>query len=322
MLTPLIRFKFETKEKMHYQLTDNLRIIINDPTVFPQWNNMHIGGDRSIELFPGISAMSFNYNPLLLGFFPYVEDYPDAATKVLDYLLKGFALFKTTHDTKFKLGPRIVQTLNSVPQILMLNVRGSDDFQEFTGKSYELTLKELDEFKEFYIKLKNLLERLDNRKLLESLEFYIKATRTENSVDKFVFLSISFEFLFSKEDDELSYRFSNRASLLLGTNSAERKKISQLIKNVVYRQRSKIMHGSSVTPPENDVTMYFFELMRVSLLRFISLIYSEHNDPLEELDSFLLTQDTTLYEKFLKDAESIFSEISKMRFQSIRKKIQ
>jgi hypothetical protein len=82
------------------------------------------------------------------------------------------------------------------------------------------------------------------------------------------------------------------------------------------------MHGSSVTPPENDVTMYFFELMRVSLLRFISLIYSEHNDPLEELDSFLLTQDTTLYEKFLKDAESIFSEISKMRFQSIRKKIQ
>ena len=91
MLTPLIRFKINTSEKLHFPLNENLQIIINDKTIFPQWNNMNLGeGVAPQQILPGIAAMSFNYEPLLFATYPYVDNYPDAATKVLDFLLKGF----------------------------------------------------------------------------------------------------------------------------------------------------------------------------------------------------------------------------------------
>ena len=321
MLTPLVRIKINTSEKLHFHLNDQLQIIINDKTVFPQWNNMQVDVGQTTQILPGISAMSFNRDPLLLALCPFVDDYPDAATRILDFLLKGFALFKTTLDTKFKLGPRIVHTLDSTPNIRSLNLRGSDDFSEFTGKIYEINMSELKMFKDFYSQFESQLNQITDKKFLESLEFFTKATRTSNDIEKFIFLSISFEFLFSKEDSELSYRFSNRIALLLGDDSVDRIRIGKVIKNVIYRQRSKIIHGASVVTPPKDILQYFFEVMRISLLRFISLYRAGHVDPISELDSFLLLQDTTEYEKFRNDAVSLFDDLSNLKFNMIRTKV-
>jgi len=321
MLTPLIRIKINTKQKIQFPLNNNLKIIINDSTVFQQWNNAPLPNGKIIQMFPGIAGMSFNYNPLLFGLFSYVKNYPEVATITLDNLLKGFALFKTTEQTKFKMGPRWVQTLTSTPLVVNVNIRGSDDWQEFTGKNYEMELSELNEFRDFYALLEPQLKMITDRKFLQALEFFSKATRTSDSVEKFVFLSVAFEFLFSKESDELSYRFSNRIALLLGDNDEERKRIARASKSVIYQQRSKIVHGSSVTPPSDDVLAYFLEIIRVCLLRFISLYDKGRIDPLTEIDSFLLLQDNNKYTKFSDDAKSLFGDTSKLQFQTIRTKI-
>lgn len=321
MLTPLIRIKINTKQKIQFPLNNNLKIIINDSTVFQQWNNAPLPDGKIIQMFPGMAGMSFNYNPLLFGLFSYVKDYPEDATKTLDNLLKGFALFKTTEQTKFKMGPRWVQTLTSTPLVVNVNIRGSDDWLEFTGKNYEMELSELNEFRDFYALLEPQLKMITDRKFLQALEFFSKATRISDSVEKFVFLSVAFEFLFSKESDELSYRFSNRIALLLGSNSEDRKRIGKIVKNVIYSQRSKIIHGASVVPPPTDILQYFFEIMRVSLLRFTSLYHTKHVDPISELDSFLLLQDTAIYEKFSHDAKMLFDNISNLQFYTTRTKI-
>lgn len=319
MLTPLIRIKIKTDKKLHYKINNNLTIIENDPTVFPSWNNSTFGS-QTIQILSGMSAMSFNYSPLLVGFFPYVKNYPDEATEVLDIFLTALALFKTTSNTKLKAGPRIVQTLTAAPLIRMLNIRGSDDWGEFQGKEYPLEMSELDDFKNFYNTFEPLFKKIINKKFKFALEFFSKSSRTADVIEKFIFLSLSFEFLFSKENDELSYRFSNRTALLLGDNFTERSKIAKIIKNVIYQKRSSIIHGSNMDPPTEDILLFFNELMRTALLQFISLYDAGYTDPISDIDSFLLKQQTNEYDEFKKKSLSLFLEISRLKFQCIRTK--
>jgi len=56
MLTPLIRIRIDTTEKLHYDINNNMRIIVNDNQVFQNFN-VHIFGQNRMELFSGVSAM-------------------------------------------------------------------------------------------------------------------------------------------------------------------------------------------------------------------------------------------------------------------------
>jgi len=319
MLTPLIRIRIDTTEKLHYDINNNIRIIVNDNQVFQNFN-VHIIGQNRMELFSGVSAMVFNYNPLLVIQFPYVDDFPEQAYAILNVFLKALALFKTTSNTKLKDGPRIIQTVLSNNSLGIEVLRGSDDVQESHAKPYELKLSEIDQFRDFFNQFLNIFSNVKNKKFLYALDFYSKASKTEDVIEKFIFLSLAFEFLFSKENDELSYRFSNRAALLIGENFQERQKISTVIKNVIYEKRSAIVHGSNMKPPSDDILSYFNEFMRCSLLRFLSLLERGYSKPLSNLDSFLLKQDSGDYSQFIVDCNNIFSNLGKLQFQSIRKK--
>ena len=304
MLTPLIRIKVDTKNPLHYQINNNIQIIVNDLQVFQNFNIISIK-NFTHQHFLGMASMVFTYNPLMVILFPFVSNYPDHAEKVLKEFLDALALFKTTQKTKFKDGPRIVQSISNQNTGLGLNIRGSDDTHDFQGKNYELSLKELDEFKNFYNKLISIISKLSQSKAAAPLNFFSRASRHSDITEKFVFLSLALESLFSKEEVELSYRFSNRIALLLGNNFEERKRISRCIKNVTYKRRSMIIHGSNVEAPPDDEYEFLHEVIRVSILQFLSLINLGITDPINELDSFLLKQNKVEYEEFKKKSYKI-----------------
>ncbi len=320
MLTPLIRIKLDVKTKFQYQISPNIVIFANDLQIFQNFNIINLPNYTS-EHFSGMSSMVFTYNPLLVTTFPYVDDFPDQSDAMLKLFLDALALFKTTTNTKLKDGPRIIQSLTAQPQIAVLVIRGSDDTQDFQGKQYPLSIKELDEFRDFYNKLVQVTKTKEN-KILPAIDFYSKASRHFDITEKYIFLSLALESLFSKESDELIYRFSNRISLLLGNNFEERKRIAKSIKNVIYRRRSNIVHGTDLSAPSEDEYEYLNEVIRVSILRYLSLINNGILNPIDELDSFLLKQNTDEYDEFKKKSLLAFSTLSELRFQNIRTKPQ
>lgn len=319
MLTPLIRLDIDTKNKLHYIINSNILIVKNDLQIFKNFNIVSVP-NFTTQHFSGMSSMVFTYNPLMVTTFPFVKDYPKHAENILKNFLDTLSLFKTTLNTKLKDGPRIIQTITAQNTIQWLNIQGSDDTLDFSGKHYFLTLCELDELKIFFNKLNPILEKLNSDTILSAISFYSRSSRHIDSTEKFVFLSIALESLFSKENDELSYRFSNRMALLLGNTHEERLKISASIKKVIYKKRSMIVHGSNNSYPSDDEFMYLNELIRVSILKFISLYENGIQDPLSELDSFLLKQETTDYNDFKQKSTSLFGNLSNLQFYNIRKK--
>jgi len=318
MLTPLIRIQLDVNTPFQYQISPNITIIANNTQVFHNFNIVNLSNFTS-QHFSGMSSMVFTYNPLLITTFPFVKDFPEHADATLKLFLDALALFKTTTNTKLKDGPRIIQSLTAQPLILGLVIRGSDDTSDFQGKRYPLSVNELDEFRNFYNKLVQYTKTKEN-KILPAIDFYSKASRHFDITEKFIFLSLSLESLFSKESDELSYRFSNRISLLLGNSFEEREKIAKSIKNVIYQRRSKIVHGTDLSPPSEDEYEYLNEVIRVSILRYLSLINNGILNPIDELDSFLLKQNTHEYDEFKKKSLLAFSILSELKFQNIRKK--
>lgn len=319
MLTPLIRINLETTEPLHYQINQNIMIVVKDLQVFQNFNMVNLE-NFATQHFSGMSGMVFTYNPLMVTTFPYVDDYPDHAERVLKDFLDALALFKTTTKTKLKDGPRIVQTITAQNMIQWLNIRGSDDTHDFKGKRYDLTLAELEEFKEFYNKLIPIITGFQENKIIPAIDFYSRASRHFDITEKFIFLSLALETLFSQEEDELSYRFSNRISLLLGNNYEERTRIAKSIKSVIYKRRSMIVHGSNLATPPEDEYEYLNEVIRVSILRYLSLMTNGISDPISELDSFLLKQNSDNYNDFKNKSMSTFGELAELKFQNIRNK--
>lgn len=120
-----------------------------------------------------------------------------------------------------------------------------------THISYDKSIldkKDINSFLMFWKKYNDSIKRnlwldLAQRRLLRM--FY--KVRIE---DRFVDIMIIFEILFLPEgNDELKYRLSVRAALLLGKNYEEKKDIYKLFK-LSYDIRSSIVHTGSVSPPK------------------------------------------------------------------------
>ena len=110
---------------------------------------------------------------------------------------------------------------------------------------------------------------------LRRFNFGVEEDNAENKIIDFL---IAFEALYLEEMDELSYRLSTRASMLLGEDDAEAARVKEVIVEA-YRLRSKIVHGKKV--PQMKVQGEIIELsefvghveeyLRRSLRLFIAL---------------------------------------------------
>jgi hypothetical protein len=74
---------------------------------------------------------------------------------------------------------------------------------------------------------------------LRRFNFGVEEDNAENKIIDFL---IAFEALYLEGMDELGYRLSTRAAVLLGENDAEAAKVKEVIVEA-YGLRSKIVHG-------------------------------------------------------------------------------
>jgi len=316
MLTPLTRLRIDTKEKVHFKINENISIIINDNTIFQNFNNPS-DGKQTFPLLTGTETVSFNYNPLFVCMFDVKGNHQEHALKTVDDFLTTLALFKTTN-TKLKSGKKIIQTINSDSSLGMVSIPGSDDtFDVKKVDLYTLSIAELEEFKLFYNKFVEVIKNLDDKRIFYAIDFYTKASATDDITEKFIFLSLTLELLFSRENNELSYRFSNRIAHLIGNSFSERE---ILVKNVksLYEKRSSLFHGASLKAPTLQYFYYMNELMRSSILQYLSLYYEFKKDPIPEINKFLLQQDEEDYSEF-QEKRNQFGTISEFKYEKIKK---
>lgn len=315
MLTPLTRVYVDTKDKVHFQINKNILIIINDNTVFKNFNNLS-DGKQTFPIFTGTETVSFDYNPLFMCTFDVSDDHQDHALKTIDNFLTSLALFKTTN-TKLKSGKKIIQTITD-SGIGIISIHGSDDtFDVKKVDLYTLSMEELEEFKLFYNKFIETIQNIEDKRIFYAIDFYSKASAADDITEKFIFLSLTLELLFSREDKELSYRFSNRIAHLIGNSFSERE---VLVKNVksLYEKRSSLFHGSSFKTPSLQYFYYMNELMRSSILQYLSLFHTLKKDPISEINKFLIQQDEKDYSEF-QEKRKRFGKISEFKYDKIKK---
>jgi len=316
MLTPLTRLRINSKEKVHFKINEKISIIINDNTVFQNFNNIS-DGKQTIPILTGSETISFNHNPLFLCMFNVKGNHQEHALKTINDFLTTLALFKTTN-TKLKSGKKIIQTINSNSSLGILSIPGSDDtFDVKKVDLYTLSMEELEEFKLFYNKFVETTQNIKDKRIFYAIDFYSKASATDNITEKFIFLSLTLELLFSREDKELSYRFSNRIAHLIGNSFSERE---TLVKNVklLYDKRSSLFHGASFKAPTLQYFYYMNELMRSSVLQYLSLYHTLKKDPISEINKFLLRQDEKDYSEF-QEKRKQFGKISEFKYDKIKK---
>jgi len=314
MITPLIRLKIET-EQITLDLTSQIHIHTNNQTIFDRYNLLKIEG-RTLPLFSGTSRNVFLNNPLLVCDFPCNNPFqaPNLSSIVLDNFLISLALFKTTN-TKLKEGPKITIPFSSSGKGILFNVNGSDDSQDHNAQWYELSKEEWKEFKDFYTKLKPLLE-VNDEHIKHAINFYTKASRTEEIIEKFIFLIISLEALFSSLRGGIKQGITYGSSLLLGETFEARSNI-QKVTGQIYEKRSKLFHGSSSARPTVVDFRYLNEIIRTSILQYLSLFSLGHDNPTDELSSLILKQDQNEYRQFQSDKLSVFGKISNFRYNNI-----
>ena len=317
MITPLELIEINTTEPLHFKLNENETIVRNDRAIFDSFNSVNMGTAK-VEFIQGREKAPFTYYPLLVTAQKYVEDFPTAASDVLDGVLKSLSLFKTTN-TILHIGQRLMMTVDDQNMGGLVVTQGSCLLNESKGlPKYSLDVKELSTFKEYYNKFIQVFRKLNkNNRIKLGIEFYSKASRTADIVEKFIFLSVALEILFSNESSELGYRFSNRISLLLGNDLTQRI-ITQKNISKIYTKRSTIVHGNVVDPPSFAEFVYLNELIRSSILQLLSLTNEpKYSDYLSVIDSFILKQDSIEYCEFQKQKLFFFGNLSEFKFVSL-----
>ena len=314
MMAPLSGIEFEFKEKTRYPLNDNVHLFINDSSEFPNYNTINTG-QFSYQIITGIDSIPFNYYPLLVCYFKDIENIDQHSQNLLSSFIISLSFFKTTN-SKIKEGRRIIQTI--LADGTGGSVAAPGAFDSDMATKYKLSKSELDEFKIFYEKFQNILDSLTDKRMLFAINFYAKASRTGDITEKFIFLSLALEMLFSRENDELSYRFGNRIALLLGSSQKQRECIRTIVKQL-YNIRSSLFHGSSFKAPSLNEFLYLNELIRASILQLITLIKLDTSDPILTLDEMILKQDTEEYQKMHKNTMTYFSNIVEFRYKEYEK---
>jgi len=233
----------------------------------------------------------------------------DTARKEFETFLNALAFFKTA------------STILRIGHFYVKNLEGAGASSKFRGELvptltpiYVLNNDECEGFIGFYNKYTDFINREEEhnqqRRINRSIDSFTMVRKTSNLAERLIFLSISLEALFSREIDELKYRYSHRAAIMLGTDSRSRTRTFTLVKEF-YNKRSQLLHGSlkfRITPNE---ALLYNEIIRVSILRYISLHHRGRRNIIRDLDELIFDEEGRA--RLLADAIEYFGVISEFK---------
>lgn len=156
---------------------------------------------------------------------------------------------------------------------------------QFINSEYNLSSEETSEFEEFWtIVVDQLSEPDDNYRV--ALDKFQNSFQRGNENDRLLDCVIALEALYLKsgEQQEMSYRLSQRGALLLSEDEGEALEIKETLKEA-YNKRSRLVHGSTADADRESV-LRLHNLTRESLATFIEMKHNgkEHDDIIRELD--------------------------------------
>jgi len=128
---------------------------------------------------------------------------------------------------------------------------------------------EPDVITKFANELKNMSHKGNINYILNAMKYYRKASLSENLEDKLVNYFVALEALYSKNEQEITFRFSIRMSTFLEIDSDEIKKIFDEAQNY-YRKRSTAVHGDITKIQTKDIEK-IDNWVRTSILYFLEL---------------------------------------------------
>jgi hypothetical protein len=273
------------------------------------------GENRDLLSFGDTSA--YNQWPCFIMEYEIEEgEDPFQKTAVtVETLLRVLSLFKLT-DTVLAtavLHCRPLQRRNG----LGMQFGGSidEDMKHPPAGAYLLSSQEKDaliEFRKKYLVFQSKDDKSSTRlKINMALRFLDRARRTAKLIERLIFLSVSLEALFSRELDELSYRYSHRAAVLLGKDSKQRMLIQKRVKDL-YDLRSKVLHGNPKVEFNLKDVNDLYEIVRCSILRLISLYMKGYTNILDKLDDLIFDEENR--NEFLKNATEYFGPMSELKY--------
>lgn len=233
------------------------------------------------------------------------KEWDVAATK-LEIFFNALSLFKST------------STILHMGQFYVGKLEGEGVSGRFGGALvptcppvYILEKGEYEEFIRFYNKYNDFVKKVENnpqrKRINFATNFFRRVRQTSNLTERLIFLSVSLEALFSHEKDELKYRYSHRAALLLGVDSKSRSNVFDIVRDF-YDRRSEVLHGSlefKLTPEE---TSLYNEVIRASILKYVSLHLSGRKIIIEDLDDLIFDENGR--DKLLAEANEYFGAVS------------
>ena len=160
------------------------------------------------------------------------------------------------------------------------------DYFSFSSVPFQLTLKE----RNFLFNNSTKFRNSEFKFLRLALQYHRKSKLATSLEDKIIYQVIALESLYSKENTEITFRFSRRLANLLGKTSKQRKLLAEQ-SNTLYRIRSQIVHGNTVKIDESLI-IESEKWVRTSLFYFVSLMekFGSRKNILNELDSSLIDE--------------------------------
>lgn len=157
--------------------------------------------------------------------------------------------------------------------------------------------------------LEKIKQNSNSNYIQNAMKYYRKARDADELEDKLVDYFIALEALYSRNETEITFRFSIRMSVLLEVDSNEIKQTFDDAKDY-YHKRSGAVHGDLIKIDESKINKIDL-WVRKSILYFIELSknYSTHESTIAEIDYAIVDLDTrTNIHKITDPANSLLKE--------------
>ncbi len=167
---------------------------------------------------------------------------------------------------------------------------GGEPNIRFFGSRYEMDSEDCEEFKEFWTVMSEQIDDPPETYRI-ALDKFSHSFRRQNENDRLLDSVIALEALYLKtgEQQEMSFRLSQRGALLLGESREKAEEIKQALKEA-YSTRSTLVHGGQ-TDVGHDFVSNLHDITRRTLSEFLKLNNSgkSHEEIIESLDGKAVT---------------------------------
>lgn len=122
-----------------------------------------------------------------------------------------------------------------------------------------------------YKAIKSVFQNKNRAFLKNALDYYYRSLNDDRIEEKLIDLMISLESLFSKNEPELTYRISLRASFFLGVSQESKR--PEIFKRIcdLYGKRSTVVHGTENVNLDWNEIMWLESHVRDAIKRFIHI---------------------------------------------------